>query len=246
MKKNEFSTLYLNYLNHNEAASVFSLTVKMATPYKDYIGELGRIALTSLTEKIQPYVEQVNQIRKSELTGPVIAARNDCDNVFAEIKRAIKFELKSRDESRKVAAQKLVFFYTPNWDLSKKALGAQMESTTNMMLAYNINAEVMAAAQVIGVDTLMSELETNNSILITIYLARNKENGDREISATNLRPEATEAYTRFCKVIEQAANLMTTAEIHSLFNSMDELRIKNQALTHKGIDKPNVPPVNNK
>lgn len=241
MEKKEFSALNVARAGNETAASLFQLTCDFAVPVRTKIGDVGNASLTKLVSTTEPFVEQVNQLRKSELTDDVEAGRKVCYDVYAEIKRTVVFEQKSRDGLKKSSAEKLAFFLAPYWDLSKKSIAIQLELTTEMVDKYRANPDLISAAQAIGIDGLITEQEADNNALATIYKTRTKEIGDRKASATKLRPAASESYIQFCSVIEQAVNFMPNEDLLSLFNSMDELRKK----AHAQIGKvpPPEPPV---
>ncbi|WP_291125627.1 DUF6261 family protein [Flavobacterium sp. UBA6031] len=233
MEKKELSDLNVARVGNDDAASLFKMSYEIAIPVRTEIGDLANAALTRLQTTTDPFVEQVDKLRKSELTDDVEVDRKVCSNLLAEIKRTVVYELKSRDLTKKTSAEKLNFFISPYWDLSKKAIAAQFELTTEMLNKYQADPAMVSAAQTVGVSTIMTELETDNNTLGTTYKARNKEIGERKASATKLRPPASESYIQFCTAIEQAVNLMPNEALLSLFNSMDALRKKTHALIGK-------------
>jgi len=233
MEKKEFSALNVARVGNEDVASLFKLSCDITIPVRTQIGDMSNAALTKLITTTDPFVEQVNQLRKSELTDDVDAGRKLCNNLYSEIKRTVVFEMKSRDLTKKTPAEKLNFFLTPYWDLSKKPIATQLELTTEMADKYHADVALTTAAQAIGIDGVMTELETANNALGTTYKARNKEIGDRKDSATKLRPAANESYLQFCTVIEQAINFTPNDTLISLFNSLDTLRVKAHALIDK-------------
>lgn len=54
--------------------------------------------------------------------------------------------------------------------------------------------------------------------------------GGRSESGSELRPKAIDAYKKFCILIELALDYLPNQELINLFNQMDELRKKYQAL----------------
>ena len=243
MKKQLF-TVHLNHLSNDEAASLFVQTGEYAIPVKSYLGEMATAALNDFVPKATAFSAQVSRQRKSKFTVNVQADRNVSTNLFAEIKRTIVFESKSRDTAHKQATGNFGFFFEPYSDYSTGPIGPQMEQTQEMMLKYKADTALKSDAQLIGVDTLMTELETDNNSLMAVYQTRTKETGNRETSSTDLRPGTTESYVQLCTVIEQGVNLTPNEQMLSLFNSMNELRKKHNALISKpkdnGTDAPAV------
>jgi hypothetical protein len=237
MEKKEFSTVHLNHLSNENAASLFVQTCEHAIPVADIIGEMGSKALTNLQSSSASFSAQANRPQKSKYTEQVVADRKVSSGILAEIKRKVAFELKSRDERRKQAAKDFEFFFEPYSDIARAAIGTQIEQTQEMIIKYHSKQDIINAALTIGVDTLMTELETDNMSLSAIYKTRTIDMGNHEISSTDLRPAATDSYIQFSTIIEQAVNLMPNDALFSLFNTMDELRKKHNALISKPKDK---------
>ena len=237
MKKKEFFTVHLSHLSHEDAASLFVQTGEHAIPVRSYIGEIANAALTNLLTNSASFSAQANRQRKSKYTEDVKANREVSTNLFGEINRTVTFESKSRNIDRKKAAQNFDFYFAPYSDIAKGPIGTQMEQTQEMMVKYKADPTLISAAQMIGVENLMNELEMDNNALINVYKTRTTDSGNREASSTDLRPAATESYVDFCTSIEQAVNHMPNDQLLSLFNSMDELRKKHNALIPKNKDK---------
>jgi len=240
MKKNEFFTVHLNHLSNEDAASLFVQTCEHAIPVRGYLGEIANAALTNLQTNSAAFSAQANRPKKSKFTEEVKDDREASTNLFAEINRTVTFESKSRNIDRKKAAQNFDFFFAPYSDLARGPIGTQMEQTQEMMVKYKADPTLISAAQMIGADNLMNELEMDNNALINVYKTRTTDSGNREASSTDLRPAATESYVDFCGIIEQAVYFMPNDQLLSLFNSMNELRKKHNALIpkDKGKDSP--------
>jgi hypothetical protein len=103
------------------------------------------------------------------------------------------------------------------------------------------NPMLVNAAQTIGVDIFMNELEANNAALSATFKARELEDGKQAPSGSDLRPAATDSYNRFCSIIEQAANFTPNRVILDLFIKMDMLRKRYHALQSPGKDKGDTP-----
>lgn len=237
MKKNEFFTVHLSHLSNEDAASLFVQTGEHAIPVRGYLGEIANAALTNLQTNSAAFSVQANRPKKSKFTEEVKDDRKVSADLFAEINRTITFESKSRDKSRQKAALDFDFFFEPYSDIAKGPIGTQMKQTQEMIVKYKADPTLIIAAQVISVDNLMNELEMDNNALMDVYKTRTTDSGNRESSSTDLRPAATESYVQFCTIIEQIVNLMPNDQLISLFNSMNELRKKHNALIPKNKDK---------
>jgi len=237
MEKKEFSTVHLSHLSNDDAASLFVQTCYHSNLVKDQLGEMGKVALDDLTPKANAFSAQAKSGRKSQLTEHVKDNRKTSINVFAEIKRIVVFESKSRDEVKKQAGLDFLFFLNPYWDITKAPVGTQMEQTQELITKYKYDRKLNIAAKEINVDVLMTELETDNNSLTGVYNSRTVETGNRQTSSTDLRPGTTDSYIRYCAIIEHAVNLMPNDARLSLFNTLDELRKKHNTLIQKPKDK---------
>ena len=56
MEKKEFSTLNGARLANEDAASLFQLTLDVANPLKDGIGDMGKVALTNFETNAVPFI----------------------------------------------------------------------------------------------------------------------------------------------------------------------------------------------
>ena len=236
-EKQKLSSVYLDRLSIENAAALINLTIDDALPVKNEIGEMGSAVLTELEQTGRAFRAQTNRSKKSQLTDQVNAERKVCVDVYAEIKKTVVYETSSRIEPRKQAATELQFFLKPNWDITKAPLGDQIDQTEKLMLQYRANPLLVNAGQTIGIDMQMNELEANNTSLKTTFKARELEDGKQAPSGSNLRPAATDSYSRFCNIIEQAANFTPNAAILDLFIKMDMLRKRYHALQSGGKDK---------
>ena len=236
-KKQKLSSVSLARLTIEDAAALINLTVDDALPVRNEIGETGNAALMEFEQTARAFRAQTNRSKKSQLTDQVNLERKVCADVFSEIKKTVVFEGISRIEPRKKAANDLDFFFKPNWDIAKSPIGDQIDQTVKMTSLYRANPLLVNAGQTIGIDMLMNELEANNAALNTTFKARELEEGKQEPSGSDLRPPATDSYTRFCNIIEQAANYTPNPAILDLFIKMDMLRKRYHALQTSGKDK---------
>jgi hypothetical protein len=224
-------------LSHADAASLFVQTGEHAIPVRSYLGEIANATLTNLLTNSASFSAQANRPRKSKFTEEVKDDREVSADLFAEMNRIVTFESKSRDKSRQKAALDFDFFFEPYSNIAKGPIGTQMKQTQEMTVKYKADPAMQAAAQMIGIDILMNELEMDNNALINVYKTRTTDSGNREASSTDLRPAATESYVDFCTSIEQTVNLMPNDQLISLFNTLNELRKKHNALIPKNKDK---------
>ena len=219
-----FKSLHVSHMSHELAMTLFRETYDVAIPVRTTIGTTADAILTELTDSTAACSAQVNRQRKSALSVTVKALRKTCNNLFAEIKRTVSFNVKSRTETLNKAGSDLKFFFRPNWNIQKDALPTQIDMTSNWLEKYHADSALVAAGQVASIDALISELEATNANLHKIYFDRLDEVGNRPASGTNLRPAANDSYMQFCTAIEQAARYTPNDEVIELFHVMNVYR----------------------
>jgi len=224
-----FKSLHISHASNDSAATLFRSTYELAIPVRNKIGTTADAILTKLITDTDVCAAQTHRQRKSALTEDVKALRKTCNDLLAEVKRTISFQAKSSNKPLNKAGNELKFFFKPNWNVQKSILPTQIEMTALLIEKYCADAELVAAAQVIGVDTIITELEITNSKLEKLFLDRNFEVGSRPASGTDLRPAANESYMQFCIAIEQAAYYTPNDDLIRLFGQMNQYR----KITHK-------------
>jgi len=238
MEKQKFIQLNCGRLTNDDASTLFQLTIEVATPLKAGLGTVASAALTNLETNATPFIDQINRLRENPLTDQIRIVRKQNNNLFSEIKRNVTHEKKSRTEERKTAAINLDYFYKPYWDLPDRGMADHIKDTTTMIAKYEGDETVVANSKTLGTDLVMADLKANNTSLSTLYLTRNEQTGSRAASGTDLRPEASEAYIQFCSAVEQSVNFTPDDSLTTLFNSMNELRVKAHATIPKNKKKP--------
>lgn len=241
MKNLKLFSFRFNDLSNTDAASLITQTCEHASKVKNDLSEIANVSLAELIANGAGFSAQANRPRKSKYSVQVTDDRKASVTLFSEINRVVAFESKSRDAAKKQAALDFDLFFHPYSALPKGPIGAQMEQTIEMIKKYKADPALISAAKLIGVDTLIDELEADNNALREIYETRTADMGNREASSSDLRPAATESYMQFCAIIEQAVNLTPNESIVALFNTMDELRRKHSALIQKPKDKGTTP-----
>lgn len=229
-KEIAFKSLHVSHLNHNDAVALFQSTCEIALPVRMHIGSTANAILEELVANTEVCYAQVNRLRESPLSGQVKDLRKGCNDLLWEIKRCIRFNALSSNAGMSMPANELKFFFKPNWNLHKKALATQMELTSKMLMRFMADEELVKAGQIIGIDTLMINLEIINTRLEALYCSRINEVGSRPPSGTDLRPAANESYMQFCTAIEQAARYTPNDELLQLFNRMKVFRRESHRL----------------
>lgn len=225
-----FSPLHVNGMNINNVFSLIKSSVDIAIPVRTNLGEMANAALTKMTSDNESFGQQINKNQKSELTDDLKPLDKDRDDTEAEINRTVTFYFKGSDETKKAAAQKLKLFLTPYWNAASLPLNTQTAVVSEMIGKYQANAELVAAAKVLGIYELFAALETKNDAFDAVYKGRNDEVAGRESSGSSLKPAAVASYNSFCTVMEQSVNLMPNETSMALFNNLDLLRKKYHAM----------------
>jgi hypothetical protein len=228
MKKETFFGLRSSHLSNNNANALFQSTLQVVIPVRSYLGDMGNAILDQFSTSAQKFGEQVNAQHKSELTGTLKQMDKKDDDLLSEIKRGVVFMLKSRDEHKKALAQSIDFYMAPYWDVNTRPVKTQAEDTTDMLTKYRASPDLQAAAMELGIANLFNELEVFNNQLISTYLTRNNEIGNRSETG----------YADLCNVVEQAVNFTPSPVLQTLFNDMDALRRKFAPLATGDKNKP--------
>jgi len=224
MKKTTFLSLYILRLSVVNVLGLVTTSVDLAVAIKDSLGDMAQIVLNQLIANLEKFEPMVNYPRKSELTNQVQKARINRKEIFAEIKRIVKLHSKGRDEEKKDAAQVIDFFFAGYWNVISEPMNTISGVINGMISRYKADADLQAAARVIGIDKLIIEFEVANSTFDNLYKLRLAEDAEHEASASDQKATVCKSYAEFCTVIEQAVNFNPNPEVIKLFKNMDELR----------------------
>jgi len=238
MENHVFSPLYVAKLPINAIYSLSKSTIELAKPVVSEIGPIPTAALTYLETINQNLVASMNKNQKSTFTDDVTALDKDRDTDITEIKRVTSSYLKSSDAVKKSASSTLHLFLAPYWSIATMAQDIETGVVDEMLTKYKARPDLIAAAKVLGIDSLFVSLETKNKAFDTKFKSRNTEYSERTEAASDVKPAAVAAYLHFCTAIEQAANFAPNDTIIALFNKMDELRKNYHANEGGGKDTP--------
>ena len=236
-----FSSLYVAKMTINNVFSLFKTTIELSEPKKSELGPIVIAALVRFTNDNDKLGLQINRNQKSSLTEELVPINKDRENVHAEIKRNVSTFLKSSNESKRGAAKALKSFFVPYWYAVNLPLNSQSGILSELTEKFKSKPELLAAAEILGIDHLFVALEVKNNSFDRLYKSRNEEYSLRGISGSSLKPVAVASYILFCTAMEQAVNLTPNEATLSLFYQLDELRKKYHALGGNG--KTDIPPV---
>ena len=232
MENKQFSTVHLSSLSVDDAYALFQATVELATPVQTAIGEVAKATLAHLADDTRTMGIPIKQAQKSEYTTQIDSLDTDRDDELQDIKRDIVYFCKGRDAAKKAAAERLKIAFEPYWDTADEPLNTETQSIDTLLAKYKANASQQADARLIGIDSKLTALETKNEAFDALYKTRNTEQGNKVAngSASSYRRAATMSYNAFCTAIEQAASYLANDTTTTLFNSMEQLRVKYNAL----------------
>lgn len=230
-----FSILYVAKLSINNAFSLFKTSIEFARAAELHLTPVVVATLNQFATDNENFGKQINKNQKSGLTDDLKPVDKERDNFYGEIRRIVSSYQKSNNAGKKAAAKLLRLFLDPYWDVAELPLNTETDILIELLAKYKANADLMGAAQLLGIDGLFTDLEAKNAAFKTLYEGRNTEYSEREKgSGSSLKPAAVEGYIQFCNALEQAANFTPNAEIIALCNKLDELRKKYHGLDGSG------------
>lgn len=241
METKSFSTVHLNHLSVDNAYALFQATVELATPAQTAIGEVAKATLARLTNDTNTMGIPIKQAQKSEFTTQIDLLDADRDEELQDIKRDIVYFAKGRDEAKHAAAERIKIVFDPYWHTADEPLNTETQSINTLLAKYDATPSLAADAKLIGIDTKIAALATKNAAFDALYKTRTADLGSKSAAgaASDYRRSATKSYNDFCASIEQAATYITNDTTTTLFNSMEQLRVRYNALvtTKKENDK---------
>ncbi|MBP1638504.1 MAG: hypothetical protein H6Q17_87 [Bacteroidetes bacterium] len=232
METKSFSTVHLNHLSVDNAYALFQATVELATPVQTVLGEVAKATLARLTNDTNTMSIPIKQAQRSEFTKQVDLLDADRDEELQDIKRDIVYFIKGRDEAKRSAAERIKITFDPYWHTETEPLNTETQSINTLLTKYNASANIQADAKLIGIDTKIAALATKNAAFDALYKTRTADQSSKSATGTasDFRRSATKSYNDFCTSIEQATTYLTNDTTTTLFNSMEQLRVKYNAL----------------
>jgi hypothetical protein len=240
METKQFSTIHLSSLGISDAYALFRETVEVAEPVQSAIGDMAKTIYTRLTTDTTAMGIPLKLAQKNALTGEVKNLDNDRDAELDDIKRDIIYFSKGRDTNKKAAAERLKIVFDPYWDITHEALNTETKSIDTLMAKYTADKAIQADAALIGIETKLTALQTKNAAFAAAYKSRTSEVGNKTAdgSASSFRSAATKSYNDFCTAIEQAVSYAPNDTTTTLFNTMEQLRTRYNALSSTSDKKP--------
>ena len=240
MENRQFSIVHLSNLGVSDAYALFRETVEVTEPVQNTIGEMSKSIYTRLVADTTAMGNALKVAQKSTYTADITNLDEDRDNQQNEIKRDITYFTKSSDAAKKAAADRLKIIFTPYWDTTRESLNTETKSIDTLMAKYTADKTMQADAVLIGIDTKLTALQTKNAAFAAAYKSRTSELGNKvaDGTASSFRPAATKSYNDFCTTIEQAVSYAPNDTVNTLFNTMEQLRTRYNALSVTSEKKP--------
>jgi len=239
MNKNfKFSSLdNLARLKLDHIAGIVGETLEATTSVASQLGDVGVKIVTRLNANFIEMKSEMERSRRSPLTEPIKKANDECDATLNEIKRSAKTGEQSTIPVKADAGKTMMFFLEPFWHLDKEPLASQIEMTGELLLRYNSQPPLQAAAQTLNFAELFPTLGQQNTTLGTLYIQRMNEQIAESPAASNKRGVLAEDYYGLSDIVVKTVNQeQAPPAIVELFNQMDYLRKKYSALTPAHID----------
>jgi hypothetical protein len=232
-----FSRFDISKSNVSRIIGLVGETLDSAIPVAPQMGEVAVKIVTKLNINYIEMKSEAEHSRRSPLTESIKKANAECDATLNDIKRSAKTGEQSTIPVKADAGKTLVFFLEPFWNLNKEPLASQIKLTDELLLRYNNQPPLQAAAQMLNFSELFPTLGQQNTTLDTLYNQRMNEQIAESPAASRLRGGIAEGYNGFSDIVVKTVNQeQAPPAIVELFNQMDYLRKKYSALTPSHID----------
>ncbi len=224
MKKKTLSTLNVNLLTIDDLYSLIKITCEKTiivsslyydNLYKLYVDMRSNNEMMCILAGIPSRSELTDQLNEMNM------ARIAC---IDELKREIDFNLIHSSRSGRIAARALHRFFEPYWNTSSEKTNIQSEIYHDLLTKYLDSPDVLGNVTEMGLDMLLSNLESTNSRYDMLMKARMMEIEIRELSGKDMKPLVVKNYIDFCQAVEDIVNFAISDDIIFLFNKIDEVR----------------------
>jgi hypothetical protein len=224
-------------LRLSNLAGLSGETLDLVNPLAGQLGDTCVKTAARLSINLATMKSEMDKNPRSPLTEPIRKANSDCDASLNEIKRTAKSGEQSTIPAKADAGKTLMFFLKPFWHLDKEPLVTQIGMTEELLLRYNSQPQLTAAAGILGMAELFPALAQQNMLLNTLYNQRLDEYAALSPAASRLHGDVTEDYDGLCDIVVKAVNLEPVQHpVLDLFHKMDDLRKKYSALSPAHID----------
>jgi hypothetical protein len=229
MNSSGLENLDLNNMTIENTHRLVKSALNLITTYKHILGNMGKSILSMLINDHEKFVVGVNEQSKFFYTEEIIFEEKNWDNRLNEIKKIIESCIKGDNEKKKIEAHNLDFFLTKHSHFNCAILFPQKYKNLEIFNHYHEDSQIQKSAKIIGVDKLFIELEAINAKFNMLHDLKIEENSDQlDKLVERERSAIINSYLLFCVYMQEAANLSSDFELHSVFNKMDDLH-KNYA-----------------
>src|ERR1035437_7210507 len=187
MKRKTFTKLKANLLTIDDLYSLVKTTCERTiilsslyydNLYKQYVEMRANNEKMCLQASIPARNELTEQLNEMNV------ARNVC---FESIKREIYFNLNHRNKPGRLAAHELHHFFEPYWKSPIENPNIQSEIFHNRLTKYLASPDLMANVSILGLEMLLSNLESTNSRYDSLVKARSMEIDARGLMGKELK-----------------------------------------------------------
>ena len=227
MKRYRFEKMNFDDMKIENIHSLVKSTIDLIAKSTRVFGEMGKSVVSMMIRDHEKFISEVNYQSKNIYSEEMIIEDMNWDKRLKEVKQVIESAIKSDDEKIKIAAHNLDFFLTKYSSLNCSILYPHKYLRVEMFYKYQQDSELKKSAKIIGVDKLFIELEFINTSFNSLHDLRIEDN-DARINelVKNERTQMVNSYSLFCTYMEETASLSSNAELHSIFDMLDELRKK--------------------
>jgi hypothetical protein len=223
----KFHPLHTQRLTILNLAGLSSETIIAGNAAGTALGALGTAALNALIAADGTFRVKLITAKTSPLTIQIHELDGERDTDSDEVWRTSNAAAKSSITANAAAGQKLVAFLKPYRDSTSEPLMSQTSTINYMEVQYNADKTLQDAAAVLQLDSVFKDLFYANTRLSALWNERaNEDAGKSGPSPSSLRGELERCYDGFCNIIIQTIKLQPSPALETLFQVMNEIRIK--------------------
>jgi hypothetical protein len=232
-----FSPLYLANLKLGYVAGIVDETLFVMTPdIVSLLGDAG-VKVTAFLQKDVVSLKAAMNKPSSVLSPQISAANEASDSTFKEVKRMIKAAGQSTLPAKAEAGALLQRFLKDFWSIDRSPLLTQVSLTSELLLRYDVDATLSAAAQTIGIADLFAALATHNTTLSTLLHERTSKRALDTPAASAYKGLVADGYDTLCTLMVKNLNLGTPPEaLVTAFRAMEDIRKKYTVLVYARPD----------
>jgi len=175
--------------------------------------------------------EGVKKISKSVWTAQIHEADKARDEIYTGMVLANESALRHYSEPTRAAAKKLKILFDTYGNVSQKPLNEQTSAVHNIL--QELRGEYLAAAQTVGINGWVAELETRNNAVDALVKERFDEAGAKsQVVVGAARLELDAAYDAIVRRINALAEVEGVEHYAAFINTFNAVIAKYNAILH--------------